>query len=125
MGYTFWKVLHVTCVAISGCGFVLRGLAVRRNAGWVASRWVRVVPHVVDSTLLGSAVMLALSTHQYPLHDNWLTAKLAGLICYVTLGVFALRGSTRPIRLYAFIGALTALGYIISVALTRNPAPWT
>ena len=86
------------------------------------ARFVRIAPHVVDTALLGSAVWLALFLHQYPFVDGWLTAKLAALIAYIALGSVALRrGRTGAVRAWAFAAALVAAGYIVSVALTRDP----
>ena len=46
-------------------------------------RWVKIVPHLVDTLLLASAVALAVMSHQYPLANGWLTAKVAGLLIYI------------------------------------------
>jgi uncharacterized membrane protein SirB2 len=85
-------------------------------------RWVRIVPHLVDTVLLASAIGLALTLRQYPFVDGWLTAKVLALIAYIILGSIALkRGRTKPIRAVAWIAALATFGYIVSVALTRHP----
>jgi uncharacterized membrane protein SirB2 len=83
---------------------------------------MRVLPHVVDTVLLASAIALALLLHQYPFVDGWLTAKLLALAAYIVLGSIALkRGPTRAIRAVAWIGALVALAYIIAVARVHDP----
>jgi uncharacterized membrane protein SirB2 len=62
---------------------------------------------------------------QYPFAQNWLTAKLIGLVAYVLCGTMALkRGKTPRQRLVFLVLALTAFAYIVSVALTRSPLPW-
>ena len=70
--------VHVACVVITGAGFVARGLLMLRDSPLLARRWVRVLPHVVDTLLLSSALGLAVWSHRYPLVDAWLTAKLDG-----------------------------------------------
>jgi uncharacterized membrane protein SirB2 len=85
-------------------------------------RWVRVVPHVIDTVLLASAIAMAVLLGQYPGTTGWLTAKVIGLVVYVLLGMVALkRGRTRRTRIAAFTGALVAFAYVASVALTRDP----
>lgn len=80
------------------------------------------MPHVIDSTLLGSALSLAWMSGQYPFAQAWLTAKFFGLLAYILLGSIALkRGRTPAIRRWAFAAALLTYGYIVSVALTRQP----
>lgn len=122
--YTLVKHLHVTCVALSGAGFVLRGIWMMRGSALLQRRWVRVVPHIVDTVLLGSAIWLAFALQQAPLAHAWLTAKVAGLVAYIVLGTIALkRGRTRGVRIAAFVGALLAFAYIVSVALTKSVLP--
>src|SRR5690606_9414946 len=85
-------------------------------------RWVKVVPHLVDTVLLASAIGLALWSAQYPLQRPWLTAKVMALILYIVLGSVALkRGRTRNTRVAALVAALATFGYIVGVALTRSP----
>jgi len=84
-------------------------------------RWVRTVPHVVDTALLASAVALAVWSSQYPLEQAWLTAKVLALIAYIVLGTIALkRGSTKTIRGTAFLAAVLVFMYIAGVARTKN-----
>jgi uncharacterized membrane protein SirB2 len=84
-----------------------------------------VAPHLVDTTLLVSAVALAWTLRVSPLTDAWLAAKLIGLLAYVGLGLVALRfGRTRAVRATAWAGALLAFAYIVSVALTKDPRGW-
>jgi len=123
--YGVVKSVHIACVALSGAGFVLRGAWMMRGSPMLARRWVRVLPHVVDTALLASAVALTLNTGQYPLAQDWLTAKLLGLLAYIVLGTLALkRGRTMGIRISAFCGALLAFAYIVAVAITKLAAPY-
>jgi len=88
-------------------------------------RLAKILPHVIDSILLGSALTLAWLSGQYPLVQPWLTAKLFGLLAYIVLGAFALRrGRTRRSRALYFAAALLTYGYIVSVAMTRSPLPY-
>lgn len=122
LSYLTIKHIHVTCVVLSGAGFVLRGLWMVMGSGLSRSRLARVIPHVVDTVLLASAVWLAFASHQYPFRDSWLTAKLSGLGLYIILGAFALRrGRTKGQRVLALVMALMVFGWIISVALSRQP----
>lgn len=122
MSYTLLKHLHVTAVLISGAGFFLRGLLMLGDSPLLARRWLKVLPHVVDTVLLGSAIAMAVISAQYPFAQAWLTAKFFGLLAYILLGMIALkRGRTKTIRLGFFAAALLAFIYIVTVALTRNP----
>lgn len=122
MPYIALKHLHVTFVALSGLLFLVRGIWMLRASPRLEQRWVRIVPHVVDTLLLASAIGLAVVSHQYPGQMPWLTAKVVALVGYIVLGTIALkRGRTQGVRTAAFIGALACFAYIVAVAVTKNP----
>ena len=121
MSYLLLKHLHVGCVVLSGSGFFLRGLWMLRESPWLQRAAVKLVPHIVDTVLLGSAIAMAVLSAQYPLQASWLTAKLVGLLVYIGCGTMALkRARSRQQRTGYFAAALIAFAYIVSVALTRN-----
>lgn len=122
MPYIALKHLHVTFVALSGLLFLVRGIWMLRASPRLQQRWVRIVPHIVDTLLLASAIGLAVVSHQYPGQMPWLTAKVLALVAYIVLGAVALkRGRTQGVRTAAFIGALACFAYIVAVAVTKNP----
>jgi uncharacterized membrane protein SirB2 len=121
--YASLKSVHVDAAAVSVTLFVVRGAWMIYAPVRLQARWVRIVPHVVDTVLLASAIALAVSIDSYPLTHDWLTAKVGGLIAYIVLGSVALkRGRTRAIRVAAFVAALAVFAYIVSVAITKSPA---
>jgi len=125
LSYLLLKHLHVTCVVLSALGFLFRGIWMLQDSARLQQRWVQIVPHVIDSLLLISALSMAVLTSQYPFVHDWLTAKLAGLLVYIFLGSVALkRGRTKKIRAMALAGALLSLTYIVSAALTRQVLPY-
>lgn len=67
MDYLLLKLTHAICVVLSYAGFVLRGIWMIRDSRMLERRGVRVLPHVVDTVLLASAVALAVMLKQYPL----------------------------------------------------------
>ena len=122
MDYLALKTVHVSSVAASYSLFFLRGVWMVRGSPMLGRRWVKIVPHVIDTVLLASAITLAVMSRQYPLQAGWVTAKVLALIVYIGLGTVALkRGSTRSVRITAWIAAHAVFAYIVAVALTRNP----
>ena len=121
--YLLVKHVHVTCAALSLAFFVVRGVWMMRGSPLLDARPVRIAPHVVDTVLLASAIVLAVLIGNAPLTHAWLTAKVLGLVAYIALGTIALkRGRTRSVRITAFVAALVVFGYIVSVAVTKTPA---
>lgn len=120
--YLLAKALHIGCAALSICGFAARGALMLADSPLLAAKPVRIVPHIVDTLLLASAIWLAWSLGVGPSSQGWILAKIVGLVAYIALGVIALRrGRTKGVRTAAFVAALATAGYIVSVALTRDP----
>lgn len=120
------KFVHVSCVLLSYTLFFLRGIWMLRNSALLQQRWVRIVPHVIDTLLLASAITLAVRLEISPFDAPWLLSKIVALLLYIALGTIAIRrGKTRTIRLSAWLAAQAVFGYIVAVALTHNPMPWS
>jgi len=123
--YLALKHFHITCVVLSGTGFALRGAWALAGSPLARARLARVLPHVVDSCLLLSAIGLAWMAGQYPFVHGWLTAKIVGLLAYIGLGMLALKpGRPLALRGAAFVAALATFSWIVSVALSKSPLGW-
>ncbi|CAE6510108.1 MAG TPA: regulator SirB [Nitrosomonas nitrosa] len=121
--YIFLKLIHVSSVILSYSLFMTRGIWMMRGSAQLQRRWVKIMPHIVDTVLLASAISLAILIKQYPLADAWLTAKVIGLLVYIGLGMVALRfGKTRITKISAWVMAQIVFFYIVMVALTKSPA---
>jgi uncharacterized membrane protein SirB2 len=119
------KHLHMTAVAVSFLLFFIRGIWMMRESPLIARRWVKVLPHVNDTVLLAAGLATAYRVGQYPFVDDWLTAKVFGLIAYIVLGTLALkRARTKRARIAYWVAALATFGYVVAVAVTKNPIPF-
>ena len=125
MDYTLLLHVHVTAVVASISLFLLRGALMLADSPLLTRRVLRILPHVVDTVLLVAALGLLHVTHQSPFRDDWLAAKVIGLVVYIGLGTVALkRGRTRGVRAAAFVAALVVVGWIVLVARHRSPWPF-
>lgn len=122
MDYAIIKLVHQAAVALSVTGFFVRGAAALAGASWVRERAARTVPHLVDSALLLSGLAMAWTLRLTPDRAPWLLAKLMGLVIYIALGVVALRPRfPRRVRAFAWLSALGVVGWMASVAITKQP----
>lgn len=122
MSYLTLKTLHVSCAALSYALFFLRGVWLINESAMARQRWVKIVPHLIDTVLLTSAIALAMTLHQYPFVDTWLTAKVIALLLYIALGSIALKyAKTRNRRIFSWLAAQAVFGYIILTAINHNP----
>jgi len=118
--YEALKHLHVTCVALSLAGFVMRGFRQMTDSPRAWPRLAGVLPHAIDTVLLASALAMV---SYYDATPVWVWAKVAGLFCYIGLGMVALKyGRSRRVRIGAFSAALATAVWIVSVAITKSPA---
>lgn len=123
MDYTSLKLIHQGAVALSITGFFARGLGALAGAAWTQGRAAKRLPHVVDTVLLASAVALAWQLRLNPLAAPWLAAKIGGLLLYIALGMAALKPRLpRPLRAACWAGALVTVVWIVTVAITKDPA---
>jgi len=122
LDYAALKALHQSAVALSFAGFFARGIGVLLGAAWVRGRPARTLPHLIDTVLLASALALAWMLRLTPGNAPWLVAKIAGLLAYIALGMLALRpGRPLALRGLAWLAALATFGWIVSVALSKDP----
>lgn len=119
--YGLIKHLHVSCVTASLLLFLLRGYWAIVDSPQRQQRWIKIVPHVIDTLLLGAGITLAILIQQYPFVDAWLTAKVLALIAYILFGALTLRATSQCKRTQAYLIAITLFAYIVGVAVTKNP----
>ncbi len=116
------RAVHITCAILTISLFAFRGLLMLAESPLQRNPVLRWTPVAVDTVLLTSALMLTTIIHQYPFATAWLTTKIVLLVTYIALGSIALRhGRTRKARIAAFIGALAAVGFLVTVARAHQP----
>jgi uncharacterized membrane protein SirB2 len=113
---------HIGCAILSVTLFIVRGGLMLAGSPLLQAHAVRILPHVIDTLLLTTALMLTTVIHQYPFSTGWLTMKVALLVLYIVLGSIAIkRGRTRGIRIAALVAALLTVGFLVSVARAHHP----
>ena len=117
--------IHMSCAVLSLFLFIWRGTAMWRQSPVQQHLWRRTVPDAIDTLLLLTGISMAVLMEVAPWDTGWLAAKLIALLIYIGLGTVAFRfGRTLLIKRCAFIAALIAFAYILSVARSMNPMPW-
>lgn len=117
-----WKVVHVFCAFASIGGFLLRGFWMFTNSPWFEHKLRKVLPHIVDTLLLISAIALLLQWQLNPLVHPWIMAKIIALLLYISFGLIAFRfAKNKNQRIFSYLAALLCVAYIVQTALTKNP----
>lgn len=120
--YLIVKYIHVGSVILSFALFLLRGALMFADISWRRHAVLRIGPHVIDTMLLGSALVLSWLLRQYPFVHPWLTVKVVALVVYIVLGSLALkRAPTVRLRAIFFGLAVLTFLFIVSVARSHHP----
>lgn len=111
------KQVHMVTAYLSFTLFLLRfAIDISGKTGWRKSRW-RLFPHLNDTLLLITALLLVMITGWRPGEHFWLTVKLGLVVGYIVMGWFAMRSTLRvPLRWVAFLLAATLVMLIFYFA---------
>jgi len=60
MSFLLLKTVHISCVASSHILLFLRGIWSLDSSAIMSRRWIKIVPHVVDTLLIVSSIALLL-----------------------------------------------------------------
>ncbi|TDF42303.1 invasion protein [Alteromonadaceae bacterium M269] len=120
--YAAIKHLHLTAVALSVLLLVLRFIWLQRSSDMLQKKWVKIVPHAIDTVLLLSAATLCVLIAQYPFVHGWITEKFIAVIIYIFMGFVALKiGKTKRTQWIGFVGAIFWLAVIGKLAVLKQP----
>ena len=117
------KSLHITLAYLTVIGFIVRGLWAIVDSPLREQKWVRVLPHMIDTALLGIGVIMVFSIGA-SFSDGWLAAKMLALLGYIGFGVLTMRARSRGLKIAGFLLALSCVGYLFAVAFSRSPLPF-
>ena len=120
--YAQIKGVHVLAILCSGALFALRGSGLLLGMRWPMAAVVRYLSYTIDTVLLTAAMMLLTILPGGMYANGWLAIKLALVLCYVLLGLFAFKRdrSTRA-RALLFIAALLVYAQIYFIARAHHP----
>lgn len=125
MDYSTLKSLHMLLAGLSFSGFLARAGGVLAGAGWARARLARILPHLLDTALLVSALVLLARLQWVPLQQGWLIAKLCALLGYIGCGFITLRfAHNNRERLLATAAGCLCFAYMLAAALTKSAWPF-
>lgn len=122
--YFALKYSHLLLIVLSVLLFVFRFILRMKNSAWFESRWMKILPHLVDTTLIATGVALVFITGFIPFTSTavWMTEKLTCVLAYLALGYVALYYSKSTLfRLFAFFGALGWVYAAATIAISKTP----
>lgn len=121
--YAAFKHLHMVTIVLSVLLFVVRYCLMMANSTLIEKKFLKITPHVVDTFLLLTGVVLIFITGFMPFTEeaSWLTQKLSCVLAYIALGVFTLKyGKNKVFKTFAFFGSLGWVMAAANIAVTKS-----
>lgn len=123
--YLILKAIHTTCALLSISGFILRGYWMLADSPMLGLKPVKIIPHIIDTFLLLSAIGLLFVLGFGLLSQSWLIHKIGLLVVYIILGYIALDSKYGKLpRAAAFVGGVLVFFYIVGIAINKTPLSW-
>lgn len=122
LSYLLIKHVHITLAIISISFFCVRFFWAINDAAQLNRKWVKILPHFVDTLLLACGLYLLFTLGVWPSENAWLAVKLVALVIYILLGTFAIkRGRTKQTKIVTGTLAILVYLYMVNVAISHNP----
>ena len=116
--YLTIKTIHIITVTVTFSLFFIRGLWMLQDSPHLQQKWIKILPHIIDTLLFLSGITLVILIQQYPMVHTWITIKFFAVLTYIILGSIALKfGKTKRIRFVVWLTALGVFMYIVMLAL--------
>jgi len=124
--YEIVKTIHIICALTSISWFAWRGARRLIAPLYIEKFLLGTIPHFIDTALLASALFLVYLSPRHSVTSDWVTAKIVALIVYIGLGIASKRtkGSTTMQAAF-YLMALAAASYIVAVAISKSPTPYS
>lgn len=114
------KHIHLTIIVISVSLFIIRFVMLLRESDLLQNKVLKIVPHVIDTGLLASAVWLVTMSPMVNV-DGWLASKIIGLLLYIVSGLFAFKwAKNNRMRILGFLSAMIWLSVTFGVAFSKQ-----
>ena len=119
--YLVLKHSHYVLMTLSLLLFTFRSTLKYFNIRKMEVPLLRVLPHIIDSLLIFSGVLLAFHLGYSPLKQHWLLMKLVCLCLYIYFSYLTLKKTTLPSRrIIYFLLAVSSFILVINYAITKH-----
>lgn len=106
--YIALKHAHLTFILLSVVLFYFRFYKVQ-IAGQTLPKFLKILPHIIDTLLIATAIGLCIVIQQYPIMQNWLTIKVLFVIAYIVFAALAIKATNKQRAIAMLTGASVSL----------------
>ncbi|TLU67599.1 SirB family protein [Thalassotalea litorea] len=115
------KSLHFSLAMTSVLLFSYRFILLMRKPEKLKQKWLKILPHVVDTFLLIFGITLMISFSFYPTQHDWMLEKLLAIFAYIFTGFYTLKWArTNAMKYLGYLGALGWFILIVKLAITHQ-----
>jgi len=121
IGIKMFKHIHMTVAVISIALFTLRFIWTLMSSAQLDKKWVKVLPHIIDTVLLGLGIAMAVQLSINPFEQLWLAEKILAVFAYIFTGYYTLKIARN--RVFQILGYLGAMGWVmlaVCIAMTKE-----
>lgn len=123
--FIIFKSIHIAFALLSISSFLLRGYWMMQDSPMLQRKAVKILPHVIDTAFLLSAVALLFILGFSLLQQGWLLHKISLMFVYIVLGIIALGNKyPKPKRIVAFFAGALVFFYIVGIAVFKTALSW-
>jgi uncharacterized membrane protein SirB2 len=116
------KHLHMTIALISVSLFTLRFIWLLIGSDKLQQKWLKVLPHMIDTLLLGLGVAMAIKLTINPFEQYWFAEKLLAVVAYIITGYYTLKlAQNKIMQIIGYLGALGWVMLIVRLVMTKTP----
>lgn len=117
--YLGLKHSHLMFVMLSVILFYYRFFVVQIR-GNTLPKILKILPHVIDTLLIGTAIGLCFVLGQYPFLVSWLTVKVLFVIGYIVFAALAIKATSKSKGVQWLSGASICLVLAAFMAITKT-----
>lgn len=112
----------MTIALLSVLLFTLRFIWLLKGSAKLQQKWVKILPHIVDTLLLLLGIGLAVKFSLNPTEQMWFAEKLFAVAAYIFTGYYTLKlARNRTMQIIGFLGAIGWVMLIVRLAITKAP----
>jgi uncharacterized membrane protein SirB2 len=112
----------MTMALLSVLLFTLRFVWLLKGSDKLHQKWVKVLPHIVDTLLFILGIGLAIKLSINPLEHYWFAEKLFAVLAYIFTGYYTLKlARNRTMQIIGYLGAMGWIMLIVRLAITKAP----
>jgi uncharacterized membrane protein SirB2 len=84
-------------------------------------KWLKILPHVIDTLLLTMGIGLAVKLHFNPMEHMWLAEKIIAIVAYIFTGYYTLKlARNKAMKILGFLGTIGWIMLVVRLVISKE-----